>query len=164
MIFYTLVILLLTILYAMAIASFQPWDLATGAAISTGLLLLCRPVMPTDQSQATPPLYWRALNLSLFIAAVWLDILKDTWRVVLMVLGIRPPRRPDFVEIAIGERSETGSAISGFVNTVSPGSYLVEVDRKRGVILFHVVDADDPESVREAYQRKYRQRQRSVFP
>jgi len=148
----------------MAIASFQPWDLAIGAAISTGLLLLCRPQIPTDQGQTTPPLYRRALHFPLFIAAVWLDILIDTWRVVLMVLSFQPPRQPDFVEIAIDERSETGSAIDGFVNTVSPGSYLVEIDQKRGIILFHVVDADDPQSVREAYQRKYQQRQRSVFP
>lgn len=157
-------IVLLTLLYGMAIATFQLWDLATGAVISSGLLLLSRLVIPMTQRKTRVPFYRRAAHLPFFIAAVWLEIIKDTWRVALMVIGIRPPRQPNFVAIAIGTRSETGSAISGFVNTVSPGSYLVEVDQSRGIIVFHVVDAEDPKSVREMYQRKYELHQQSVFP
>jgi multisubunit Na+/H+ antiporter MnhE subunit len=41
---------------------------------------------------------------------------------------------------------------------------LVEVDNERQAMLFHVIDASDPDAVRDHLDRFYQRYQRRVFP
>jgi multisubunit Na+/H+ antiporter MnhE subunit len=68
------------------------------------------------------------------------------------------------VAVPIGGRTETGLAVSALVATLSPGEVLVDVDRERGVMLVHVVDAADPEGIRRRHEDFYRRYQQKVFP
>jgi multisubunit Na+/H+ antiporter MnhE subunit len=47
---------------------------------------------------------------------------------------------------------------------LSPGTFFVDVDRKRGVVLIHVIDASDPEAFRRHQESVYRRYQSKVFP
>ncbi|MBA2375274.1 MAG: Na+/H+ antiporter subunit E, partial [Rubrobacter sp.] len=48
--------------------------------------------------------------------------------------------------------------------TLSPGTYLVEVDWERGVWLIHALDASDPDEVRRDRHEFYERYQKRVFP
>ncbi len=97
------------------------------------------------------------------VVIVW-DILKGTWNVSLVVLHLRPLACPGLVAVPIAERSRLGVAVSALALSLSPGSFLVDVDWERGVILFHVLDASDPDRIRADLHRFYRRYQRPVFP
>jgi hypothetical protein len=44
----------------------------------------------------------------------------------------------------------------GYFITLSPGSFLVDVDWDAGEMLVHVIDASDPEAVRRDAEKYYR--------
>ncbi len=154
---------LLTLVYALVLASFQPWDLAIGAALSGAILLLFRRAIFTGRP-AEPGLLRPIAAFVPFTGAILRDIAVGTWQVVLVVLHLRPLVRPGIVALPLGERTPAGVAVSALATTLSPGSYLVDVDWRRGVMLLHVLDARDPDAVRAAHQHFYDRYQRHVFP
>jgi multisubunit Na+/H+ antiporter MnhE subunit len=68
------------------------------------------------------------------------------------------------VLVPIGERSELGVAVTGLLVGLSPGSLLLDVDEGRRAMLFHVIDASDPDAVRAQIDGFYQRYQRRVFP
>jgi multisubunit Na+/H+ antiporter MnhE subunit len=54
--------------------------------------------------------------------------------------------------------------VTGLATTLSPGSFLVDVEWDKGLMLFHVLDATDPNAIRAGYQHFYERYQRHVFP
>ena len=156
---------LLTLTYALAIGSFDPADLALGAAVAVAGLLTFRRLLLED---ALPPppggLARRIVAFVPFAAVVLRDVFVGTWEVSLVVVGIRPLACPGVVEVPIEQRTPTGVAISALASTLSPGEFLLDVDVDRGVMLFHVIDASDPQAVRARHRETYRRYQRWVFP
>ncbi len=57
-----------------------------------------------------------------------------------------------------------GVAVWAVIVGLSPGTFFVDVDRKRGVVLIHVIDASDPEAFRRHQESVYRRYQSKVFP
>ncbi|CAA9389944.1 MAG: hypothetical protein AVDCRST_MAG03-526 [uncultured Rubrobacteraceae bacterium] len=156
-------LVLLTLVYALVLGSFSPADLALGAALSGGLLFVLRPFVLPGES-APGGVLGRMAAFFPFAAAVARDVVIGTWGVTLVTLHLRPIGRSGIVAIPVGERSETGLAVSALVATLSPGEVLVDVDRGRGVMLIHVIDAADPEEIRRRHEDFYRRYQRKVFP
>jgi multicomponent Na+:H+ antiporter subunit E len=68
------------------------------------------------------------------------------------------------VTVPVGDRTPTGVAVWAVVTGLPPGSFFVDVDRERGVVLIHVLDARDPEAYREQQEDFYRRYQSKVFP
>ncbi len=99
-----------------------------------------------------------------FALAVFWDILKGTWRVALVVLHLRPLAHPGVVAVPIEERTPLGVTVTVLAMTLSPGSFLVDVDWEQRVILMHFLDASEPEAIRAEQQRFYRRFQSRVFP
>lgn len=160
---FVLPLVLLVLVYALALGSFYPADLALGAVLSGTLLFaLRRFVLPGEP--ATTGVFGRVLAFFPFAAAVGWEVVVGTWEVTLITLHLRPLGRSGIIAIPIGGRTETGVAVSALVATLSPGEVLVDVDRERGVMLIHVIDASDPESVRTHHEEFYRRYQRKVFP
>lgn len=156
-------LVLLTLVYALVLGSFSPADLALGAALSGGLLFVLRSfVLPGEG--APGGLLGRVVGFFPFAAAVARDVVVGTWGVTLITLHFRPIGRSGIVAIPVGGRSEAGVAVSALVATLSPGEVLVDVDRGRGVMLIHVIDAADPEEIRRRHADFYRRYQRKVFP
>lgn len=154
----------LTSIYLLTVASVQPWDWLIGVTLATLLYSAHRRVLPFGPRAEAPALWKRLLHAPRFAAAVAAEVVTGTWRVALLTLGLRPPRQPQIVAIPITDRTLTGVAVSGLVHTLTPSSYLVDVDWESGVILFQILDAEDPDAVREHMQRFYRRYQRWVFP
>ena len=160
---FVLPLILLTLVYALVLGSFYPADLALGAVLSGGLLYFLHPfVMPGGAGPGG--IFGRVVGFFPFVGAVARDVAVGTWEVTLVTLHARPLGRSGIVAIPVGERSETGVAVSALVATLSPGEVLVGLDRGRGVMLIHVIDAADPEAIRRRHEDFYRRYQRRVFP
>ncbi|MDQ4077321.1 MAG: Na+/H+ antiporter subunit E [Chloroflexota bacterium] len=155
---------LLTATYLMVLGSVAPWDVLMGALLSGVLLAGTQRFLFTGRPAPLPDLLGRIVALVPFSLMVLFDIVEGTWMVVLVVLRLRPLHRPGIVEVPIGERSPTGVAVSGIALTLSPGSYLVDIDWERDIMLYHVLDATEPEQIREKYEAFYQRYQRRVFP
>jgi len=154
----------LTLLYAFALASFYPLDLLFGAALSSALVLASRRFVFGDGPAGGPSLLRRAVAFWPFALAVFREILAGTWEVTLVTLHLRHLERPGIVEVPIADRTPAGVAVWAVVAGLPPGSFFVNVDRERGVVLLHVINAGDPEVVRRKEQEFYRRYQRKVFP
>lgn len=154
----------LALVYVLTLASSDPVDLATGLLLGLSLTaLLGWRMRPSPAGPAISPIA-RTLWFPIFAGAVLADVFHGTWDVALRVLHLRELKRPGLVRVPIGERSEHGIAVSALATTLSPGTVLIEIDRARGDLLLHVIDASDPDDVRERLQRFYDRYQRRVFP
>ena len=153
----------LAAVYLLALGGFHPLDLALGLSLAAALSFALRGRLERPQGEG-PPLAARLAAAPPLLAAVAAEIARGTWDVALRVLGLRPVEHPGIVAIPIGERSELGVAVTGLLVGLSPGSLLVEVDRQRQAMLFHVIDASDPDAVRAHLDRFYQRYQRRVFP
>ena len=167
---YVTAILVLTLVYALALASFHPWDLLFGAGLSAALLFASRRfVFDADGTTPRPAghrltLLGRVVAFVPFAAVVFRNILTGNVEVTLVTLGLRSLLRPGIVAVPVGDRTPTGVAVWAVVTGLPPGSYFVDVDRERGVVLIHVLDARDPEAYREEQEDFYRRYQSKVFP
>ena len=167
---YVAAVVALTLVYALALASFHPWDLLFGAGLSAALLFASRRfVFDADDTAPRPEsgeltLLGRVVAFVPFAAVVFQNILAGNVEVTLVTLGLRPLVRPGIVAVPVGDRSPTGVAVWAVVTGLPPGSFFVDVDRERGVVLIHVLDARDPEAYRQQEEDFYRRYQSKVFP
>ncbi|HEV2072820.1 MAG TPA: Na+/H+ antiporter subunit E [Thermomicrobiales bacterium] len=144
------------LLFGLMTADFTWQNLVLGFAISIGLLwgfrkqVIPRPLPPSGFALHlviyAPVLFWYLL----------IDILKGTWVVSLTTLGIRPLQKPGIVTLPIGHHSPYGVGPVGYFVTLSPGSFLVEVDWDAREMLVHVIDASNPDAVRRDAEKYYR--------
>jgi multicomponent Na+:H+ antiporter subunit E len=161
---YVLAVTALTLIYALALASFQPLDLLFGAVLSATLLFASRRFVFHTAPERRPGLLGRVVAFVPFAAVVLRDIVVGTWEVALVTLHVRPLVNPGMVAVPIGERTPFGVAVWTLVTGLPPGSFFVDVDRERGVTLIHVLDASHPEAFREEQADFYRRYQSKVFP
>jgi multisubunit Na+/H+ antiporter MnhE subunit len=154
----------LVLVYLLVLASAAPWDVAFGVLLGTGLLVATRTFILGERPAPIPNLPRRLLALVPFAVATLADILRGTWQVALVVLHLRPLRHPGIVVVPFGERTPRGVAVTTLVSTLSPGSFLVDIDETERVMLFHVLEASDPDAVRAEFQEFYRRYQRHVIP
>ncbi len=161
--FVVFTIVLLTLMYALVLGSFALPDLVMGVGISGALVFLTRR-LTFKEKPASTDLPRRFLYFwPFFVAEVW-NIVTGTWSVALVTLHIRPLVSPGIVAVPIGDRTPAGVAISSMATTLSPGTFLVDVDWENDVMLIHCIDATDPDEVRREHQEFYRKWQSRVFP
>lgn len=164
MIRFGLSLVFLTLIYAFVLASFHPWDLVMGAVFSGTFLYVFRGFLFGGGPGPSPGFLGKLAALPLFLAASVWDVVKGTVDVALVVLHVRPLESPGIIRVPIEDRSPTGLAVSATETTLSPGTYLVDVDPERGVWLIHALDAADPEAVRKDRHEFYERYQKRVFP
>jgi multisubunit Na+/H+ antiporter MnhE subunit len=153
----------LAVTYALALGSGDPWDLGIGALLGMSVVLTFRRFL-FPQSEATPPpLLTRITGVPALVLATSIDIVRGTL-LVARVLSSSPPRDAGFVDIPIGARTPKGVAVSGLLNTLSPGSVLIDVDQTAGTWIIHALDASDEDRVVDEIQRFYERYQRPVWP
>lgn len=157
-------VILLAVAYLLTLASADPWDVAGAIVVAAALVAGLHRSLLGERALGLGEVVRRALGLPAFALVVLREIVVGTWQVALVVAGLRPLRRPGIVQIPIGERTSNGVAVTTLAITLSPGELLVDVDWERRVMLIHVVDATDPDGIRDRYQRIYERYQRRVFP
>jgi multicomponent Na+:H+ antiporter subunit E len=155
---------LLAAVYLLVLGSAHPLDLALGLLLATAVSIGLHGCLQAPRGTGAPSLLARVAAFPLLAAAVLAEIARGTWDVALRVLHLRKLERPGIVAIPIGERSPLGVAVTGLLVGLSPGSTLLEVDGRRRTMLFHVIDASDPDAVRASIDHLYQRYQRRVFP
>ena len=143
-------------IFCMMIGDFGWQNMLVGSGITALLMhifraqIVPRPLPPLGLSMHIL-LYSPVLFYYLFI-----DIMKGTWQVVKVSLGIEPLRRPGIIKYPIPTKSHYGAAPVGYFITLSPGSFLVDIDWEENVLLVHVLDASDPDALRRDAMKYYR--------
>jgi multicomponent Na+:H+ antiporter subunit E len=167
---YVVAVAVLTLVYALALGSFEPLDLLFGAGLSAALLFASRRFVFGAHGATSrgggqgPTLLRRVVAFVPFAAVVFREILVGTWEVTLVTLRLRPLVRPGMVAVPIGGRTPAGVAVWAVVTGLPPGSFFADVDRERGVALIHLLDARHPEAFRRHQEDFYRRYQSKVFP
>jgi multisubunit Na+/H+ antiporter MnhE subunit len=159
-----LALVLLVLVYLLTLASLDPWDVALGVGLAAGVLVWARRTLSDPSAIGAGVLVGRIARFPLFAGAIVREIVVGTWQVALVVVGVRRLSRPGIVAVPIGDRTPAGLAATALALTLSPGEVLVDIDRSRGVMLVHVIDAHDPDAVRARHDHFYRRYQRGVFP
>ena len=153
----------LAAVYLLTLGSVDPVDVAFGVVLAAVLSFGLRGRLQRPQGPG-PSLAARLAAAPLLLAAVAAEIARGTWDVALRVLHLRPVEHPGIVLVPVGERTEHGVAVTGLLIGLSPGSLLLDVDSERQAMLFHVIDARDPDAVRAEIEDFYQRYQRRVFP
>lgn len=161
---FLLSVLGLSVIYSMFLLSVHPWDLVAGASIAIVVILLFRRHLFVHAHKPLNRPGRRAVALLRFTWFVFVDVVQGIWTVLIIVLGLRPLVRSGIVSIPIGKRTINGVTITAWAITLSPGSVLIDVDWERQVMLFHFIDATEPDKLREKIQTFYERNQRSIFP
>lgn len=157
-------LVLLVVVYMMDIGSTSPWDAALGVVAGAAILAGFHRFLQVGEGPANGSVVRRAIAFPRMVLAIAVDVAIGTVKVARVTLYIEPLRAPGIVEVPIGDRTETGIAVSALASTLSPGAFLIDVDRGVGVMRFHVLDASDPQRVIDDHQRFYQRYQRAVFP
>lgn len=154
----------LTLVYALALASFGPPDLLFGAVLSTALVFASRRFVFGGGPAEGPTFLRRVVAFFPFALAVFWEVVVGTWEVTLVTLHLRPLRTPGIVAVPIGNKTPAGLAAWAVVTGLPPGSFFVDVDEERGVVLIHTIDASDPEEFRRRQEELYERYQSKVIP
>jgi multisubunit Na+/H+ antiporter MnhE subunit len=85
---------------------------------------------------------------------------RGSWRTARFCLS--RGGRPGFVEIPRGGRSRHAVALWGVLTGEAPDEVPVDVDEDGDVLIVHLVDASDPDAVRDRHRRAYEDAQRRV--
>lgn len=151
-----LIIAALTCVYTFALASFAWQDFLIGAILSTTLVAIYfRWIFPFKLPQGEFVLHL-IIRAPIFIGYLLMDILKGTWLVTVYVLGIRKLEHPGIVKIPFGTHSERSVGLIGHLITVSPGSFVVDIDWDDRTMLVHYIDASNPAQLRADVEKYYR--------
>lgn len=134
-------------IYLVMVASVHPWAVVQGLAIAAAAAALAGG--HGELPRGAEPQRWRLLaKLPNLLAR---QVLTGSYRVARVALGLEPVPRGTWVELPYGERPRVAPAALAIFETWSPGSYLVDVDSERRVLIFHVFDADDADDLRRRH-------------
>jgi multisubunit Na+/H+ antiporter MnhE subunit len=161
------IVLLLTVVFCLTLASFEPWNVVIGALLGSLMLAIFHgelPGIPGYPENQLPSLLSRVVHFFPFAGITIWEILVGSVRVALIVVGLRKLEHPGIVAVPIGERSKIGVVVTGITTSLAPGSILLDVDWQRNMMLVHVIDASDPDQVRADMQELYDRYQRKVWP
>src|SRR4051794_31772983 len=150
--------LLLMGIYLLVLTSVKPADAATGFLLGLALAVALRPRLPGRRTAAPSPPGLLALVPVLGMTAA--EMGRGGWRAARFCLG--GGREAGFVEIPRGDRSRHAVALWGVLTGEAPDEVPVDIDEERDVLIVHLVDASDPDAVRERHRRAYESAQRKV--
>lgn len=146
----------LTLVFALALASLSWQNLLIGAVLSTVLLMVYRKrILPAYQPESEFVLHL-LVRVPIFLWYLAGDILKGTWQVTVYVVGIRKLEHPGIVKVPFRHHSDSAVGFVGHLITVSPGSFVVDIDWDDRTMLVHYIDASDPDKLRESVEKYYR--------
>ncbi|MDI6407528.1 Na+/H+ antiporter subunit E [Streptomyces albus] len=135
----------LTLLWMLLWGTPTPANVVTGVVVALFVVLVF-PLPPIEKQARAHP-----LGILRFTARFALDMVVSSWRINRYILG---PGRPRCAVLGVrmrcpGDLMMTATAVAV---TAVPGSTVLEVDRRAGILYLHVLGAE-----READRRRARQ-------
>lgn len=143
--------------YLLFLTSLAPGDVLVGALLGLTVALALRP-RRTPGREAAPPPAARFAAAVVTVLSTADEMLRGSWRTARFCLG--RPGAPGFVEIPRGDRSRAGVALWGVLTGEAPDEIVVDVEDQ--VLVVHLLDAGDPDAVRERHRRAQERHLRKV--
>jgi multisubunit Na+/H+ antiporter MnhE subunit len=144
----------LAAIYLLVLTSVDPFDVLEAALIGVTVAVALRTTSARESALTAGPL---ALAGAVF--STGREMIVGSWRVVRFCL--RPgSAAPGFVEVPRGERSRGDLALWGLLTGEAPDEVPVDIDEERGVLLVHLVDASDPDAIRDRHRLAYERMRR----
>lgn len=153
--FRAVAILCLTAVFGLALGDLAWQNLLLGFVVSTFLVVIHRDMLFPKVPPRAEFVVHLIVHFPKFLAMLSRDIIKGTWLMTTYVLGIRKLDHPGIVRIPLGNHSPPGVGIVGLFITMSPGSFLVDIDWDERYMLVHTIDASDPDQIRRDAERYY---------
>ena len=144
--------------YLLFLTSLAPGDVLVGALLGLAVALALRPRGAARRGDAPPPVRIAAALVT--VLGTGSEMVRGTWRTARFCL--ERPSTAGFVEIPRGDRSRMEVALWGVLTGEAPDE--VPVDVEDHVLVVHLIDASDPEAVRERHRRAHEQHLRKVAP
>ena len=76
---------------------------------------------------------------------VFVDVMRSNIAVAAIVVSRRRDRVADFIRVPIALKNRQALAMLALIITATPGTLWVNFDRRRGILLLHVLDLVDEE-------------------
>lgn len=143
----------LAAIYLLVLTSIKPGDIVTGAALGLALALALAPRQRRDSKRVPASAPERVRAAAIVVARTGWATARGSWEVARFCLGSRCA--PGFVEIPRAGRSRMQVGVWALLTGETPDEYAVHVDEERDVLTVHVLDASDPEAVRERHRRAH---------
>lgn len=148
-------VLILSLTYAFTLGSLAWQDLLTGIVFATILVVVFRKITIGDHSENATWTFRTLLQTPRYVWTVIIDVLKGTWQVTTYVVGLKQLEHPGIIRIPFEEESEIRLGIALLALSISPGSFVVDVDMDNRVILAHFIDISDPDKLRRDVHDTY---------
>ena len=138
----------LAAIYLLVLTSVDPFDVLEGALIGLAVAVALRPGRtPAPKSALTGG----PVALASAFLSTGREMIVGSWRVVRFCLH-RGSAAPGFVEVPRDHRTRADLALWGLLTGEAPDEVPVDIDEERGVLLVHLVDASDPDAVRNRHR------------
>jgi multisubunit Na+/H+ antiporter MnhE subunit len=142
--------------YLLVLTSASAGDALVGLALGVVLAVALR---PRRAGRGTPGLAG-LVALGPVLVSTAVEMARGSWRTARFCLG--RGGSPGFVEIPRAGRSRHGVALWGLLTGEAPDEVPVDIDEERDVLIVHLVDASDPDGVRDRHRRAWESAQRRV--
>ena len=147
----------LAAVYLLVLTSVAPGDVLVGVALGLVLAILLRPRGVRRSRIPVPQRLAAAASVALRTA---LEMVLGSWRVARFCVGGR--EHAGFVEIPRGDRTRFEVALWGVLTGEAPDE--VVVDAGRDVLVVHLVDARNPDGIRQRHRTVHEQWLHKVAP
>ncbi|MEO0485788.1 MAG: Na+/H+ antiporter subunit E [Pseudomonadota bacterium] len=134
--------LILTVLWAFFMGSFDTLTLGGGFVLSYALLWLLQPLMGERTSYFLQVWYWCKL-IVLFLYELVISSAAVLWDIV------TPDHRaqPAIIDVPLDVRSDAGILLVTNLVSLTPGTLCIDVSPDRSTLRIHAMFADDPDAI-----------------
>ena len=148
----------LFVLWLLLNHSVSKGHLVLGALLGVLIPILTRGLRPLPVRVRHP---W--IILRLFLTVV-LDTTISNLQVMRFLLFPSLRKHPAaFVHIPLALRDPNGLAVLSMITCITPGTAWAEISRDRSVLLMHVLEVDDPQTVIDHVKNKYERPLMEIF-
>jgi multicomponent K+:H+ antiporter subunit E len=137
-------------------------DASPGHLLLAGVLGIVIPLF-TARFSPEPALVRRAGTALRLLLTVGWDIVVANLAVAKLVLGPKSRLRPAFLDVPLDTEHPFAIGLLASIITMTPGTVSCAVDRERGLIHVHALDAPDPAAVAADIKVRYERPLKEIF-
>lgn len=148
----------LFVLWLLLNHSMSKGHIVLGAILGLSIPVLTRGLRPLPVRVRHP---WTILRLFLTVVA---DTSASNFQVVRFLLFPKMRKHPAaFVHVPLELQDPNGLAVLAMITCITPGTAWAEISRDRSILLMHVLEVDDPQTIVEHVKTKYERPLREIF-